>query len=106
MSNIINMEIKAKVHNIDEIRKYLLENCTENKGVDHQCDTYFKVPTGRLKLREGNIENSLIFYSREDVAGIKLSSINLVKLPQGTDIKRLLSNSNGVLTVVKKKREI
>ena len=29
-------------------------------GEDNQEDTYFNVAKGRLKLREGNIENSLI----------------------------------------------
>jgi len=39
------------------------------QGLDHQIDTYFNVQKGRLKLREGNIENSLINYDRKNVSG-------------------------------------
>jgi len=106
MSKIINFEIKARSENIEYIRNYLLQNDAKYIGVDFQKDTYFKVPTGRLKLREGNIENSLIFYKREDVQGIKLSQINLVKLTPNSGMDKVLLNSNGILTIVSKKREI
>ncbi len=62
----INIEIKAKSNNQDMIRKILQSKNADFKGVDHQIDTYFKVNVGRLKLREGNIENSLIHYQREN----------------------------------------
>jgi adenylate cyclase class IV len=58
--NIKNYEFKAKV---DEIQKYenkLLALNPDYKKLDHQIDTYFNVEQGRLKLRKGNIENSLI----------------------------------------------
>jgi adenylate cyclase class 2 len=106
MSKIINYEIKAKSENVEFIRNYLLKNGAKNIGVDFQKDTYFKVPVGRLKLREGNIENSLIFYNREEVQGVKLSHINLVKLSPHSGMDKLLQNANGILTIVSKKREI
>jgi adenylate cyclase class IV len=53
----LNVEIKARCVNADFIRKYLLSENADFKGVDEQTDTYFNVPNGRLKLREGNIEN-------------------------------------------------
>ncbi len=106
MTEILNLEIKARTNNIVEIRRYLQKNCTEFLGIDHQKDTYFKIPKGRLKLRQGNIENSLIYYFREEVAGIKQSNINLVKVMPNSGMEELLRNSNGILTVVNKKREI
>ena len=75
-------------------------------GTDHQIDTYFKVANGRLKLREGNIENYLIFYEREDKAGPKQSNVILHKVEPGSNIKDLLTKSLGVLVVVDKMREI
>jgi len=63
---ILNIEIKAKSNNQDKIRELLKSKHADFKGVDHQIDTYFKVNFGRLKLREGNIENNLIHYNREN----------------------------------------
>lgn len=69
--NHINIEIKAKCSQPDKIRDFLKSQSAEFKGVDHQIDTYFKVNKGRLKLREGNIENNLIYYERENKQGPK-----------------------------------
>ena len=65
----VNVEIKARCDELDRIRNILKELRADFKGTDHQIDTYFRVPSGRLKLREGNIENYLIFYEREDQEG-------------------------------------
>ena len=66
----LNVEIKAGCRNAEFIRNYLQANNAELKGTDEQTDTYFEVPNGRLKLREGNIENNLIFYERENQQSI------------------------------------
>jgi predicted adenylyl cyclase CyaB len=74
--------------------------------VDEQTDTYFTVSHGRLKLREGNIENNLIFYERLDMPGPKSSHFQLVKVDDAKGLKEVLSRSMGVKVVVKKRREI
>ena len=102
----VNFELKAYSKNIDFIRAYLLEHCTKNLGKDFQKDTYFKTKTGRLKLREGNIENSLIFYNRPDLEGPKQSDVNLVKLGPDSGIREALRKANEIKVVVNKAREI
>lgn len=102
--NII--EIKAKCKNADKVRKILKEKLADFKGVDHQIDTYFKSPIGRLKLREGNIENTLIHYNRPNQAGPKNSKVTYQKLEPKTKLKKVLSAAMGVLAVVDKQREI
>lgn len=102
----INVEIKAKCANQDAIRKYLIANNAAYKGMDHQTDTYFNVQHGRLKLRQGNIENNLIQYERENMAGPKTSNFNLVKIPDAEKLKEALTKALGILKVVKKSREI
>lgn len=102
-----NIEIKARCNDASFIRQYLLNHEADFKGTDEQTDTYFNVPNGRLKLRQGNIENSLIFYDRENVAGPKMSKVNLFQVPQNSDLlKQILVNANGIKVAVKKKREI
>jgi len=102
----LNVEIKARCNNPENIRQYLLTNHAEFKGVDEQSDTYFNVSHGRLKLREGNIENNLIYYERSNQPGPKNSQFNLVKLEDAKGLKEVLAKSNGVKVVVRKKREI
>jgi predicted adenylyl cyclase CyaB len=102
----INVEIKARTTNADAIRRYLLEHGADFKGTDFQVDTYFNVPAGRLKLREGNIENSLIQYNREDQAGPKKSDFRLLELTESFLLKDILTNSLGIMVVVEKEREI
>ena len=83
--NII--EIKAKCADVSQIRSILLANKADFKGIDHQIDTYFKAPIGRLKLRAGNIENTLIHYNRPNQAGPKNSQVIYRRLPPNTDLK-------------------
>ncbi len=103
---ILNVEIKAKSHNHDEIRTILKRKNAEYKGMDHQIDTYFNVNNGRLKLREGDIENNLIHYIREDKKGPKQSNIILFKSSPNTTLKDILTAANGILTIIDKEREI
>jgi adenylate cyclase class 2 len=102
----LNIEIKARCADPSLVRQYLLSNAAEFKGTDHQTDTYFHVPNGRLKLREGNIENNLIYYERDNQAGPKSSHFNLVKVEDAMGLKQVLTKSNGIKVVVEKKREI
>jgi adenylate cyclase, class 2 len=102
----LNIEIKAKSNNQDEIREILKSNNSEFKGEDRQIDTYFKISHGRLKLREGNMENYLVHYVRENKEGPKRSDVTLYKSTPGSSLKDILTKSLGVLVVVDKKREI
>ena len=78
--NALNIEIKAKCSDLEKIRAILNSQQARFIGTDHQIDTYFKVNTGRLKLREGSIENALIHYNRPNQAGPKKSEIILPKM--------------------------
>ncbi|MHB9031826.1 MAG: class IV adenylate cyclase [Anaerolineae bacterium] len=102
----INIEIKARSSRHAEIRGILQAHKARFAGLDHQVDTYFKVNSGRLKLREGQIENALIYYRREDTAGPKLAEVLLYRANPAADLKAILSLALGILVVVDKQREI
>jgi adenylate cyclase, class 2 len=102
----INIEFKASVDNITAFEEKLLALQPVFAGLDHQIDTYFNVPEGRLKLREGNIENALIYYERSDEAGAKQSNIILYQHTPDKNLKAILSKTIGVKVVVDKKRKI
>ena len=100
------IEIKAHCQHPEKIKTILESNNALFKGIDHQIDTYFQVPKGRLKLREGNIENHLIQYHRPNQAGPKKSSVSLYKTTPDASLKIVLTNALGVKVVVDKKRAI
>ena len=102
----LNVEIKAYCKNPGKIQAILLDHKADFKGEDHQIDTYFKTPNGRLKLREGTIENNLIHYFRGNQAGPKKSEVRLYSTPNGKALKELLTAALGVKIVVDKKRKI
>lgn len=104
--NQLNIEIKARSNNQNFVREILRSRGAEFKGVDHQIDTYFKVSSGRLKLREGNIENSLVHYDRENKDGPKQSHVTFYKSSDKNSLKEILTKSLGIWAVVDKTREI
>jgi adenylate cyclase, class 2 len=101
-----NIEIKARCAYPQAIEAILKAHNARFVGIDHQIDTYFNTPNGRLKLREGNIENALIFYNRPNQAGPKQSDVILYKTQPKATLKAILTQSNGILAIVDKKRQI
>lgn len=103
-----NIEFKARCLDHVPIKAYLAEVNARYVGEDHQVDTYFHVPKGRLKLREGTIERSLIFYQRPDQAGPKQSDVKLYAVEGETSeaLRALLDQALGIKVVVDKRRHI
>jgi len=101
-----NAEIKARCRNQTAVRNILQTSNARFAGEDHQIDTYFNVPAGRLKLREGLIENALIFYPRPDNEAPKISNVIIFSPPEICGIKNLLTAALGIKISVEKRREI
>lgn len=101
-----NIEIKAQVVDLKPYRETLQVLGAAFCGTDWQVDTYFKVPQGRLKLREGNIEHALIYYQRPNQKEPKPSEVILIQLTDSTQWKALLTAALSILIVVSKRREI
>jgi len=105
-----NLEWKARLPDLAAARQIATRLATANDGNERQVDTYFRVPTGRLKLRE--IESAtgshaeLIFYQRFDTAATKTSHYLRQPLEQTEVWKELFTQSLGILTQVVKTREI
>jgi adenylate cyclase class 2 len=103
---VINVEIKALCNDHGRIRRILLKKQANFIGKDQQVDTYFLARCGRLKLREGTIEQNLIWYQRPDQAGPRTSRCILHRTERDTPLKDMLERAMGVLVVVDKEREI
>lgn len=102
----LNVEFKAITHNLLHLEEQLKTLHPIFKGEDHQLDTYFNTGTGRLKLREGNIENALIWYDRANISGSKQSHILLYQHQPDNTLKQILIKPLGIKIVVDKCRRI
>jgi predicted adenylyl cyclase CyaB len=72
-----------------------------------QTDTYFDVPSGRLKLREtAGLQAELIAYARDEAAAGRLSDYEIARTPDPAALRAVLARSLGVLAVVKKRRTL
>ncbi len=103
---ILNFEFKAITNDLDKLEKKLAELDPLFIGEDYQTDIYFKVNDGRLKLREGKIENALIYYERENSIGAKQSDVLLYKHAPDKALKEILIKLHGVKIIVDKRRRI
>lgn len=103
------MEIKARCKDLDGAHARLVQAGADYQGEDHQIDTYFGVDSGRLKLRQGKIENTLIRYHRPNMEGPKRSEVELY-YPESADaadqLGQLLRSALPIKVVVDKKRRI
>ncbi len=102
----INIEIKARCRDFTPILERLHERAARFVGEDHQVDTYFKVPHGRLKLRSGPIEQALIHYVRPDSASVRQSDVTRCEAADPAELRSVLTQALGILVVVEKRRRI
>jgi predicted adenylyl cyclase CyaB len=103
---LVNFEFKARLKDEKRVRAALRRLRARFVGTDRQVDTYFCVPGGRLKVREGRIENALIFYRRSDAPRARRSVVEITLLPRRNSLGSTLAAALGVLGVVDKRREI
>jgi adenylate cyclase, class 2 len=77
------------------------------EGTQVQTDTYFPVPTGRLKLRviQGH-PAVLIWYDRPNLVGDRTSAYYLTPVPDAPLLEATLRAALGVRGVVHKRREV
>jgi adenylate cyclase class 2 len=101
-----NVELKA----FDRDRAETLARCRTSGAVEQGLlvhrDTYFAVPHGRLKLRQGagQAHGVLVAYRRVDDAVARESAYRLVEVPDAAELLAALSEALGVLRVVDKER--
>ncbi|HEY6353939.1 MAG TPA: class IV adenylate cyclase [Burkholderiaceae bacterium] len=100
-----NVEIKARVDGIEA----LLPRARALAGSDAQRllqdDTFFRVPHGRLKLREfGDGSAELIQYQRHDTGAARLSDYVRTPVPSPASMRDALERALGAIGRVRKQR--
>lgn len=102
------VELKARVDDHDFLRKKLSALRAKYAGTFQQTDIYFKVPEGRLKLREVKDDSTaeLIYYERENIAGPKRDDAFILRVQEPEELKKILKKILTLLIVIEKVREI
>lgn len=100
-----NVEFKAELRDVQLARSLAKAHGAAFIDAVEQVDTYYRVPSGRLKKRETTGEPlEYIFYDRDDRSRPKLSHFTIYTESQAT--ARFGSNPLPVWVQVKKVREI
>lgn len=102
-----NIELKARCTDFGKLEDCLNQMGAGLAGVFEQADTYFRVPHGRLKLRElGPDEGQLIQYTRQNVQGPKRSDYRIAHTSDPGAIRSILADVLGAWLEVHKTRQI
>lgn len=103
----MNVELKARCADHTRLRHLAAEAGAVFSQMLTQTDTYFRVPHGRLKLREmPPAPAELIHYHRPDIAAARTSEYSIVKIHDTAGVRAMLAAALGIRCVVKKRREL
>src|ERR1700754_1457697 len=102
-----NIELKASDPDPERSLAVVLGLGARDRGFLHQRDTYFRVTSGRLKLREEDPGGAmLIQYDRVDADEARESEYRLTPIDAPDSLMASLKASLGVLAVVEKERRL
>ncbi len=102
-----NLELKARIGSIAAAAETALALPATSEGELLQTDTYYTVPSGRLKLRQfgGRADEAeLIFYNRAEEGEERLSHFLIYPAQAPEELDRLLTQAFGRLAQVRKRR--
>ena len=102
-----NVEIKARVADLATVEVQARRIATQGPLDIAQDDTFFVCATGRLKLRElSPVQGQLIYYSRPDVAGPKVSNYWISGTDSPAAMRETLGRALGIVGRVRKRRRL
>ncbi|HEU5295556.1 MAG TPA: class IV adenylate cyclase [Burkholderiaceae bacterium] len=100
-----NVEIKARIDSVDVLLPRARALADGDAQTLLQDDTFFCVPSGRLKLREfGDGSAELIHYHRADAEQARLSDYVRSPVPDAASLREALQRALGALGRVRKRR--
>lgn len=103
----VNIEIKARAGNVRRQREIAAQISDSKPELLEQADTFFNVPTGRLKLREfASGDAELIQYERPNRTDPSRSHYVIVPISSPGSLKEALAAALGILGVVTKRRHL
>ncbi|HUP21090.1 MAG TPA: class IV adenylate cyclase [Gemmatimonadota bacterium] len=103
----VNLELKARVDDPAALRERVRGTGAALQGTEEQVDRYFRVPAGRLKLRESTLDGAhLIFYVRPEDGPVRRARFHRLPVEAAEPLAETLSAMLGAESVVEKTREV
>ncbi|MDE2565697.1 MAG: class IV adenylate cyclase [Burkholderiales bacterium] len=100
-----NIEIKARIASVEALLPRARALADGEPELIEQDDTFFRVPQGRLKLREfGDGRAELIQYQRADEDKARASDYLVVPVPEAAALRQALARACGEHGRVRKRR--
>src|SRR5215475_2487718 len=99
-----NLEAKFRLVDLDDAAARAAALGYKHRAILNQRDTFFRVPQGKLKLREEDERALLIFYNRNDSGPLKLSSYDIVAVAHPEETREMLAAAIGTIATVVKRR--
>jgi predicted adenylyl cyclase CyaB len=99
-----NLEAKFHLNDLARAESRATAIGYTRRAILNQRDTFFKVPNGKLKLREENSGAALIFYRRNDSGTLMLSNYEIASVADPSTTRHILHAALGALATVEKVR--
>lgn len=102
-----NIEIKARVGDLDAAAEIARRLGASDSGAEEQIDWYFRVPRGRLKLRRSSrTGDQLVIYLRPDEPGPCRADYEVIPVRAAGRTRELFEKVFGIDVIVEKKRHL
>lgn len=103
----VNLELKARVADPSALRERVGASGAALQGTERQVDRYYRVPSGRLKLRESSRDGAhLIFYLRPEDGPVREARFHRLPVADPEGLAATLAAMLGAAGVVEKEREV
>jgi predicted adenylyl cyclase CyaB len=101
-----NLEAKFRLHDLPQARERAVAIGYTQRSVLRQRDTFFRCPSGKLKLREEDGRAMLILYGRRAADALQLSTYEIVEIVDPEKTRATLAAALGVIAEVRKERTL
>ncbi len=101
-----NLEAKFRLPDLVSARKAAEAIGYRYRATLIQCDSFFAIPHGKLKLREEPEGAALIHYRRDHDAALELSNYSIVPVANPVELRTMLEAALGTIAVVRKRRTL
>lgn len=101
-----DVTLKAPVPDATVVERKLQALGARLVGIDRQVDRYYQVPQGKLKWRQGTIENLITHYERKVVAGGEQTIVYRYDVHPDEQAIAALQQSHVEIGIIEKERSI
>ena len=101
-----NLEAKFRLIDLGQAETRATALGYSRRAILNQRDTFFRVASGKLKLREESSDAVLIYYHRIESGPLMISNYEIVPVADPPRTLRILTDALGTIAIVEKVRTL